>query len=251
MRIVEAEEHGSIRALPVPHHVSCIMDGNGRWAQMRGEERSKGHAAAESAVDAAVDACLELGVKWLSVYAFSTENWSREPAEIQFLMSLQEWLLREEKRARFKRLGVRLRFVGDLSDARIPEACRSWLRECEELTEDNTTLEFAIAFNYGGRAELAHAIEGLAASGHPMKSIGDDDIRAHLYCPEMPDIDLLVRTSSEQRLSNYFPWHTAYSEFVFTDTLWPDFREGHLYSAVAEYQTRKRRKGGKAAPHEG
>ena len=118
--MVEAEEHESIRLGPIPNHVSCIMDGNGRWAQMRQLDRSKGHAAAEDSVDAAVDVCLELGVKWLSVYAFSTENWGRPAPEVQFLMSLQEWLLREEKRNRFRDLGVRMRFVGDLDDPRVP-----------------------------------------------------------------------------------------------------------------------------------
>lgn len=246
MRMVESEEHESIRLGPIPNHVSCIMDGNGRWAQMRQLDRSKGHAAAEDSVDAAVDACLELGVKWLSVYAFSTENWGRPAPEVQFLMSLQEWLLREEKRNRFRDLGVRMRFVGDLDDPRVPPACRDWLRECEAMTAHNTELEFAIAFNYGGRAELLRAMTLAAASETDVSQLSEDDFRKYLYCPEMPDIDLLVRTSSEQRLSNYFPWHTAYSEFVYTDTLWPDFLGGHFYSAVAEYQTRKRRRGGKA-----
>ena len=227
----------------IPRHVACIMDGNGRWAQMRGLTRSNGHEAAEDAVDAAVDACLELGVGWLTVYAFSTENWRREPAEVQFLMSLQEWLLRDEKRQRFKRIGVRLRFVGDLDDPRGPEACRRWLRECEELTADNDTLEFCIAFNYGGRAEIVDAVKSLVTAGVPADEIDEERVGAAMYAPDMPDIDLLIRTSSEFRLSNFFPWHSTYAEFVFLDTLWPDFRAGHLYSAVAEYQSRRRRKG--------
>ncbi len=251
MRIVEAEEFGHVRAGLIPRHVSCIMDGNGRWAQMRDLTRSDGHAAAEDAVDAAVDACIELGVQWLSVYAFSTENWQREPAEVQFLMSLQEWLLREEKRQRFNDIGVRMRFVGDLDDARIPDACRDWLRDCEKLTRDNEALEFAIAFNYGGQAEMLRAVRSIVESGSDVSELDKTTFRKHLYCPEMPDIDLLIRTSAEQRVSNYFPWHTAYSEFVFTDTLWPDFRVGHMYSAVAEYQSRNRRKGGMAATGSG
>ena len=227
----------------IPQHIACIMDGNGRWAQMRGLTRSNGHEAAEAAVDAAVDACLELGVKWLTVYAFSTENWKREPAEVAFLMSLQEWLLREEKRQRFKRIGVRLRFRGDLSDPRIPPACKAWLAECEELTAGNDQLEFCIAFNYGGRAEIIDAVKSIVASGTPADEVDEARVHAAMYDPEMPDIDLLVRTSSEYRLSNFFPWHATYAEFVFMDTLWPDFRGGHLYSAVAEYQSRRRRMG--------
>ncbi len=246
MRIVEAEEFPLVRGGLIPQHVSCIMDGNGRWAQMRDLTRSDGHAAAEDAVDAVVDGCIELGVEWLSVYAFSTENWAREPAEVQFLMSLQEWLLREEKRQRFKDIGVRMRFVGDLDDPRIPDPCRNWLLECEDMTKQNDTLEFAIAFNYGGQAEMLHAVKSLVRSGVDVTDLDEASFRRHLYCPDMPDIDLLIRTSAEQRVSNYFPWHTAYSEFVFTDTLWPDFRVGHLYSAVAEFQSRNRRKGGTA-----
>jgi len=243
MRIVEASEMALVAEGEIPRHVACIMDGNGRWAQMRGLTRSNGHEAAEDAVDAAVDACLELGVEYLTVYAFSTENWSREPAEVAFLMSLQEWLLREEKRQRFKRIGVRLRFIGDLADPRIPDACRNWLRECEELTAHNTGLEFCIAFNYGGRAEIVEAARRLVRSGIRADDIDEAAVGAAMALPEMPDIDLLIRTSAEYRLSNFFPWHSTYAEFVFLDTLWPDFRAGHLYSAVAEYQSRRRRKG--------
>ncbi|MSW19597.1 MAG: di-trans,poly-cis-decaprenylcistransferase [Actinobacteria bacterium] len=243
MRIVEASEMALVAEGEIPRHVACIMDGNGRWAQMRNLTRSVGHEAAEESVDAVVDGCLALGVKWLTVYAFSTENWKREPAEVAFLMSLQEWLLREEKRQRFKRIGVRLRFLGDLDDPRVPDACRNWLRECEEMTAHNDGLEFCIAFNYGGRAEIVDAVKSLVAAGTPADQIDEAAVHAAMYEPSMPDIDLLIRTSSEYRLSNFFPWHSTYAEFVFMDTLWPDFREGHLYSAVAEFQQRRRRKG--------
>jgi undecaprenyl diphosphate synthase len=243
VRIVEAAEMALVAEGEIPHHVACIMDGNGRWAQMRGLNRSIGHEAAEESVDAVVDGCLELGVRWLTVYAFSTENWQREPAEVAFLMSLQEWLLREEKRQRFKRIGVRLRFRGDLDDPRVPDACRNWLRECEQMTADNDRLEFCIAFNYGGRAEIVEAVKAIVASGVVADDVDEAMLHHAMYEPAMPDIDLLIRTSSEYRLSNFFPWHSTYAEFVFMDTLWPDFRAGHLYSAVAEYQQRRRRKG--------
>jgi undecaprenyl diphosphate synthase len=244
MRIVESSEMAIVADGEIPRHIACIMDGNGRWAQMRGLTRSNGHEAAEAAVDAAVDGCLELGVEWLTVYAFSTENWRRDPAEVAFLMSLQEWLLRDEKRQRFRRLGVRFRFIGQLDDPRIPPACRAWLRECEEITAENDRLQFCIAFNYGGRAEITDAAKRLISEGVTADKIDEDMVHHAMYEPSMPDIDLLIRTSSEFRLSNFFPWHAAYAEFVFMDTLWPDFRAGHLYSAVAEYQTRRRRRGG-------
>ena len=244
MRLIEATEMDTVKDGEIPRHISCIMDGNGRWAAMRDLTRSQGHAAAEDSVDAAVDACLELGVEWLSVYAFSTENWTRDPVEVAFLMSLHEWLLRDEKRRRFRDIGVRLRFIGELADPRIPDQCRAWLRECEDMTAHNDGLQFAIAFNYGGRAEILHAVKSLMSQGRRPADLTENDLADAMYDRDMPDIDLLIRTSSEYRLSNYFPWHTAYSEFVFIDTLWPDFRGGHLYSAVAEYQSRRRRKGG-------
>jgi undecaprenyl diphosphate synthase len=251
MRIVEAAEMALVAEGEIPRHIGCIMDGNGRWALMRGLSRSNGHEAGEAAVDAVVDACLALGVQWLTVYAFSTENWRREPAEVEFLMSLQQWLLREEKRQRFKRIGVRLRFVGHLDDPRVPEACRRWLRECEEMTAHNTALEFVIAFNYGGRTEIVDAVKSLVEAGMAPEDIDEKHIGAAMYLPDMPDIDLLIRTSAEYRISNFFPWHSTYAEFVFMDTLWPDFREGHLYSAVAEYQSRRRRRGGSASVEDG
>jgi len=210
---------------------------------MRSLPRSAGHAAAETSVDSVVDGALALGVSWLTVYAFSTDNWKRDPEEVGFLMSLQEWLLRAEKRDRFNRLGVRLRFLGRLDDPRIPDACRKWLRECEEITKHNTKLQFCIAFNYGGRNELVDAVQSLIRSGIAADQVTQDLIQSNCYASDMPDIDLLVRTSAEYRLSDFFPWHNSYAEFVFCDTLWPDFMSWHLYSAVAEYQTRRRRKG--------
>lgn len=241
MRIIEASEIDLIRRGEIPRHVGVIMDGNGRWAQMRELTRSEGHAAAESAVVATVDACLDLGVQWLSAYAFSTENWSREAAEVAFLMRFDEWLLRKERRDELNEKGVQIRFLGRLDDPRIPPDSRDWLTETAALTAHNDRMVLGIAFNYGGRAELVDAVNGLLAAG--ATEIDEAGLGAAMYAPDMPDIDLLVRTSSEHRLSNYFPWHSVYAEFVFLDTLWPDFREGHLYSAVAEYQQRRRRMG--------
>ncbi len=219
------------------------MDGNGRWALMRSESRSDGHAAAEEAVVAIIDACLRLGVKWLTVYAFSTENWSREPAEVTFLMSFEEWLLRRERRDEMIRKGVRIKFLGRVDDPRVPDDSRAWLVETEALTAHNDSLEFSIAFNYGGRAELVDATKALISQGIAAEEVDEAALAGAMYRPDLPDMDLVIRTSAEERLSNFFPWHSAYAELVFTDTLWPDFREWHLYSAVSEYQSRRRRMG--------
>jgi undecaprenyl diphosphate synthase len=241
MRIVEEAELAAIRQGVIPRHVGVIMDGNGRWAQMRDLSRSDGHAAAEDAVVATVDAALELGVEWLSAYAFSTENWRRDPVEVAFLMRFDEWLLRKSRRDELNEKGVQIRFSGQLDDPRIPADSREWLRETTEMTRTNDRLKLVLAFNYGGRAELIDAVNGLLASG--VESVDEQALHDAMYQADMPDLDLVMRTSAEQRLSNFMPWHSVYAEFVFLETLWPDFREWHFYSAVAEFQQRQRRKG--------
>ncbi len=219
------------------------MDGNGRWAQMRNLPRSEGHRAAEEAVAATVEACLFLGVEWLSAYAFSTENWMRDPEEVAFLMRFEEWLLHKDRRDDLNRKGVRITFVGRLEDDRIPSDSQAFIRETTDLTAGNDRLVLAIALNYGGRAEMVDAVRQLVRENTDPAKVDEAAIAAAMYSPGMPDMDLVIRTSAEQRLSNFFPWHSTYAEFVFSDTLWPDFREWHLYSAVAEFQARRRRKG--------
>lgn len=241
MRIVEHGELAAVRAGEIPRHVGVIMDGNGRWAQMRELTRSEGHAAAEDAVVHTVDAALDLGVEWLSAYAFSTENWRREAAEVAFLMRFDEWLLRRSRRDELNEKGVQIRFSGQLDDPRIPDDSREWLRETSEMTAGNSRLVLNLAFNYGGRAELVDTVNALLAAG--VTSVDEQALHDAMYQPDMPDLDLIVRTSAEERLSNFMPWHSVYAEFVFIETLWPDFRGGHFYSAVAEYQSRMRRKG--------
>ncbi len=243
MRILEATELAQVRKGEIPQHVGVIMDGNGRWALMRGKARTEGHAAAEEAVVSLVEAALELGICWLSVYAFSTENWDRDLDEVSFLMSFDEWLLRKERRDELNEKGVRIRFVGRLNYPRIPERSREWLDETTELTYKNEKLHLCIAFNYGGRAEIVDAVSALLTDGECTTNITEQMLGSYMYAPDMPDVDLLIRTSAEQRLSNFLTWHTTYTEFVFIDTLWPDFRGWHLYSAVAEYQSRRRRMG--------
>ena len=189
-----------------------------------------------------VDGALELGSRWLTVYAFSTENWRRPVDEVRFLMGFNESLLMR-RRDELDAKGVRIRFIGR-RDWRVPKRLLRRIDESVELTKRNRTLTLTIAFNYGGRAELVDAVRSIVAEGIPAEKIDERTIAKRLYAPDMPDPELLVRTSGEYRLSNYLMWEAAYSELVFTDVLWPDFRREHLFDAVREYQDRDRRFGG-------
>ncbi|TMK83169.1 MAG: di-trans,poly-cis-decaprenylcistransferase [Actinobacteria bacterium] len=220
------------------------MDGNGRWAEAQGLARTEGHKRGEDALFEAVEGGLELGVKWLTVYAFSTENWRRPPDEVRFLVNFNEDIL-IRRRAELKDRGVRIRFVGR-RDWRVPRRIIRRMDETTALTEKNRRMTLTIAFNYGGRAEIVDAVRALVADKVPAKKIDERAIRSHLYDPEMPDPDLVIRTSGEYRISNFLLWELAYSELVFTDTLWPDFTREHLYDAVREYQARDRRFGGRS-----
>ena len=226
----------------IPAHVAAVMDGNGRWAQRRGLTRTDGHAAGEEALFDAVEGALDLGVRWLTVYAFSTENWRRPRDEVRFLMNFNESLLLR-RRDELNERGVRIRFLGR-RDWRVPKRLLRRMDESLELTADNRTLTLSIAFNYGGRAEIVDAVRQLVDEGVPAAKIDERAIARRLYDPEMPDPDLVVRTSGEFRLSNFLLWEAAYSELVFTDVLWPDFRREHLFDAVREFQARDRRFGG-------
>ena len=226
----------------VPAHIGVVMDGNGRWAQKRGMARTDGHAAGEEALFDAVEGALELGVKWLTVYAFSTENWKRPVDEVRFLMQFNEGIL-VRHRDQLNEWGVRVRFVGR-RDWRVPRRVLRRMEESTQLTRGNTRMTFTIAFNYGGRAEIVDAVRALVADGADADQITEKAIRAHLYDPEMPDPDLVIRTSGEHRISNFLLWELAYSELVFTEVLWPDFRREDLFEAVREFQRRERRFGG-------
>jgi undecaprenyl diphosphate synthase len=218
------------------------MDGNGRWAQQRGLKRTEGHAAGEKALFDAVEGALEIGVRWLTVYAFSTENWRRPPDEVRFLMNFNESLL-ERRRDELNAKDVRVRFIGR-RDWRVPKRVLRRMDETIDLTKHNSTMTLTFAFNYGGRAEIVDAVQALVRRGTPADKITETAIRKHLYDAEMPDPDLVVRTSGEFRISNFLLWELAYSELVFTDALWPDFRREHLFDAVREFQRRERRFGG-------
>jgi undecaprenyl diphosphate synthase len=221
------------------------MDGNGRWANARGLPRVEGHRAGEAALLDVVAGAIEVGVKHLSVYAFSTENWRRSPEEVKFLMGFNREVLRR-RRDQLNEWGVRVRWVG-----RAPKlwmSVISELREAEEMTKKNSGLTLQMCVNYGGRLELVDAIRDIAAgvaSGtiNPAR-ITEKTVRAHLYEPSLPDVDLFIRSSGEQRTSNFLLWHSAYSEMVFLDTLWPDFSRVQLWRAIEDYARRDRRFGG-------
>jgi undecaprenyl diphosphate synthase len=226
----------------VPAHIGVVMDGNGRWAQKRGLARTDGHAAGEEALFDTVEGALELGVKWLTVYAFSTENWKRPPDEVRYLMRFNEGMLLR-RRDELNDRDVRIRFLGR-RDWRVPRRLIRRMDEALSLTARNRTMTLTIAFNYGGRAEIVDAVRSLVASGVSPRQVDEKAIRARMYDPDMPDPDLVVRTSGEYRISNFLLWELAYSELVFTDVLWPDFRRQHLFEAVREFQHRDRRFGG-------
>lgn len=234
----------------VPEHVAIVMDGNGRWAKERGLPRTKGHEQGESSLFDVVEGAIEIGVKAISAYAFSTENWARSPDEVKFLMGFNRDVIRR-RRDEMHELGVRMRWSG-----RAPRLWRSVIKElqaAEELTKDNTVCTLTMCVNYGGRAELADAVQAIArkvAEGRlkPDK-ITEKTIAAHLYVPELSDADMVWRTSGEQRLSNFMTWQAAYAEFVFSDVLWPDVDRRHLWAAIDEYARRDRRYGG-AVPNQ-
>jgi undecaprenyl diphosphate synthase len=226
----------------IPTHIACVMDGNGRWASQRGLPRTEGHAAGEEALVDAVDGALELGVGWITMYAFSTENGRRPVDEVRYLMGFNESLLMR-RRDELNEKGVRIRFAGR-RDWRVPRRVLKRMDESAELTKNNRRLTLTMAFNYGGRAEIVDAVKSMIASGISADKVDEKAIRKHLYYPDMPDPDLVVRTSGEHRISNYLLWEIAYSELTFPEVLWPDFRRTDLYEAVLEYQRRERRYGG-------
>ncbi len=228
----------------IPRHVALIMDGNGRWANARGLSRNVGHEAGEQALFDTVEGALELGLSDLTIYAFSTENWRRPASEVRFLLDFNESLLLRRRDELHER-GVRVRFIGR-RDRPVPKRLVTRMEETEALTRDDRRLTLRIAFNYGAQAELADAAARAAAdlAAGRLKRVDEDAIAARLYDPQMPPVDLLIRTSGEQRVSNYLLWQAAYAELVFTDTLWPDFDRDELARCIAAYQSRERRFGG-------
>ena len=222
----------------VPEHVAIVMDGNGRWANAKGLTRVEGHKAGEASLLDVVAGAIQAGVKHLSVYAFSTENWKRSPDEVRFLMGFNRDVL-HRRRDQLNDWGVRVRWAG-----RKPRLWASVIKElqfAEKLTERNTVLTLTMCVNYGGRQELVDAVRSLVASG---EGITERSIQRHLYTPDLPDVDLFVRSSGEQRTSNFMLWQSAYAEMVFLDRLWPDFSRTDLWEAIDLYASRNRRFGG-------
>jgi undecaprenyl diphosphate synthase len=232
----EPELPGAARA------VAIIMDGSGRWARSRGLPVAAGHRQGTRALRRTVEAAIDLGVESLAVYAFSTENWSRPPDEVAALMEIFAETI-ERELPDLTRQGVRTRFIGRRD--RAPEALRARMAGLEEETASNRRLQLWIAFDYGGRAELVEAARRLVESGVEPDEVDEELLASHLYAPEMPDPDLLIRTSGELRISNFLLWQLAYSELVFTERWWPDFDEDDLRQACLEYAGRKRRFGGR------
>jgi undecaprenyl diphosphate synthase len=229
----------------LPRHVAIIMDGNGRWAAQRGQQRVVGHRAGVEAVRAAVDTAARLGLQALTLYAFSTENWKRPRLEVDALMRMLKRYIRLEL-DEVHRQNIRFQSIG--RTAALHESVRLSIERAAERTSTNTGMVLSVALNYGGRAEIVDAVRAavgrLGEAGRPAAEISEEDISRHLYTRDLPELDLLVRTSGELRISNFLLWQAAYAEIYVTETLWPDFRREHLLEAVLDYQRRDRRFGG-------
>ena len=244
LRALKRLRRASSGAEPVPaesaRNVAIIMDGNGRWASRRGLPLLAGHRAGTRALKRTVEAAPDLGVRSLAVYAFSTENWGRPPDEVEDLMTLFADTI-EREFPDLHRQGVRVHFVGRRD--RCPDSLRALMEDMESRTAANTRLDLWVAFDYGSRDEIVGAARALVEAGTASSDIDEDALRAHLYAPEMPDPDLVIRTSGEVRISNFLLWQSAYAELEFVPTLWPDFGGDELAGALAAYAQRRRRFG--------
>jgi len=228
----------------IPQHVAVVMDGNGRWAKQRGLARTAGHEAGEAALLDMVHGAIEIGVKELSAFAFSTENWRRSPEEVKFLMEFNRQVLRK-RRDEMNELGVKIRWVG--REKRLMASVLKELKEAQELTKNNKVLTVNMCINYGGRAEMLDAAVAIAKDALKKKvkpdSLTEKSINKYLYAPQMRDVDLFLRSSGEQRTSNFLMWQSAYAEMVFLDVLWPDADRRTLWKAIEIYAERERRFG--------
>ena len=228
----------------LPKHLSIIMDGNGRWAKQKGLLRAMGHENGTKSVKATIEACAKLGIEFLTLYAFSTENWNRPKLEVETLMKLLVNSLKKELQT-LKDNNIKLNAIGNLE--KLPKSAQKELLDVIDATKDNTRMTLTLALSYGSREEIINAVRNIS---HKVKNniisidtIDDSIINEHLYTQNLPDVDLLIRTSGEHRISNFLLWQIAYAELYFTDVLWPDFKEHHLYEAILSYQKRERRFG--------
>ena len=228
----------------LPKHLSIIMDGNGRWAKQKGLLRAMGHENGTKSVKATIEACAKLGIEFLTLYAFSSENWNRPKLEVETLMKLLVNSLKKELQT-LKDNNIKLNAIGNLE--KLPKSAQKELLDVIEATKDNSRMTLTLALSYGSREEIVNAVRNIS---HKVKNniisidtIDDSIINEHLYTRNLPDVDLLIRTSGEHRISNFLLWQIAYAELYFTDVLWPDFKEHHLYEAIISYQKRERRFG--------
>ncbi|PCJ80325.1 MAG: isoprenyl transferase [Bacteroidetes bacterium] len=225
----------------IPQHIAIIMDGNGRWAQNRGEDRVFGHLNGVESVRAVVESALQVGVRYLTLYAFSTENWSRPKEEVAALMNLLVTTLNQETDD-LNGKGVRLRTIGDLSA--LPDNCQKQLETTEKAETKNVSLDLILALNYSAKWEITEAVKGIIRDGVKEEEINIDKFETYLQTKGLPDPELMIRTSGERRISNFMLWQLAYAEFHFTSVLWPDFRREHFLAAIHDFQNRERRFGG-------
>lgn len=225
----------------VPAHVAVIMDGNGRWAKKRGLPRVEGHRRGAGVVIKLTDAAIELGIGVVSIYMFSTENWNRPPEEIEALWKILS-VFYEKQMHLLGEKGVRVVHSGSMR--KLPVSVRKLIERVEKDTMNNRNIILNLCLNYGGRQEIVDAVNGWSSVRSAKETINEAKLRKHLYRPDLPDVDLLIRTSGEKRISNFLLWQSAYAELVFTDVLWPDFSKEDVYKAVIEYQNRQRRFGG-------
>ncbi len=233
-----------IKQHKVPNHIAVIMDGNGRWAKEKGMQRIFGHRNALTAVREAVAGASEIGCKFITLYAFSTENWNRPKLEVDALMSLLVSSLKKEL-PDFQKNGIKVNSIGNIEQ--LPKKALKQLLEVIELTKNNTTITLTLALSYGSREEIVNAIKNISKkvvnNYLDIEKINENIINSHLYTFNLPDVDLMIRTSGEQRISNFLLWQMAYAELYFTKVLWPDFRKDTLFDAVIDYQNRERRFG--------
>ncbi|MBQ3650116.1 MAG: di-trans,poly-cis-decaprenylcistransferase [Treponema sp.] len=235
---MDIEINKNPEALPV--HIGIIMDGNGRWAKQRGQIRTAGHEEGLKRAKEIAKAASDLGIKYVTLYAFSTENWKRAKSEVGFLMNLIHTHLLKELKF-YKENSIRVRLLGDITG--LPAIIQKDILETEEDTKDFTGLTICLAINYGGRDEIVRSIKKMIKEGIPEQEITESTVSSHFDFPELPDIDLLIRTGGEQRISNFLIWQASYAEFLFTKTLWPDYNKEEFYNNIAEFQKRTRRFG--------
>ncbi|MBQ2465534.1 MAG: di-trans,poly-cis-decaprenylcistransferase [Treponema sp.] len=235
---MDIEINKSPEALPA--HIGIIMDGNGRWAKQRGQIRTAGHEEGLKRAKEIAKAASDLGIKYVTLYAFSTENWKRAKSEVGFLMNLIHTHLLKELKF-YKENSIRVRLLGDITG--LPSIIQKDILETEEDTKDFTGLTICLAINYGGRDEIVRSIKKMIKEGIPEQEITEGTVSSHFDFPELPDVDLLIRTGGEQRISNFLIWQSSYAEFLFTKTLWPDYNKEEFYNNIAEFQKRTRRFG--------